>query len=382
MTLLIIIYIIFISLGLPDALLGAVWPIIHRDLGIPLHYAGFITMIVSFCTVFSAVFSARAVKRIGAYLVVTISVFLTATALILFSFSTDVIMLCLLSVPLGIGAGAIDATLNNYVALYFKARHMNWLHCFWGIGAMTGPIIMVLAFSKTDTWRTGYEIVAFIQFTLAFIVLFSRRLWKATPKEEDTKKRPAKMSELLKTKGVKHALLIFFCYCSAEWTVGVWGSSFLFTAKNIDPKNAARLVSLYYFGITAGRLLAGFMSVKISNRKMIYIGCIVSIIGTALMLTANINTQTAAFLLTGLGFAPIFPAMMHDTPVNFGKEHSGQLIGLQMAFAYIGSTFMPPVFGVLSEVVGFHAFPLFIGLWIAILALTLRLFRYSLGIKL
>jgi fucose permease len=362
--LLIIIYISFISLGLPDAILGSAWPMIHQNLNVPISYAGLVTMIISGGTIISSFFSEKFIRKFGTGKVTTFSVFLTAIGLLGVYFSPSFIWICLLGIPLGLGAGAVDSALNNFVALHYKAKHMNWLHCFWGIGATTGPFIMSVYLLKENGWRLGYATIGIIQAVLVICLFISLPLWKKVDidsNEEVSNNEGVKISALLKLPGAKPALISFFCYCAVELTTGLWVSSYLVISNGLSAKIAAKWVSLYYLGITIGRFLAGFISIKLNNKQMIRIGQVVCIIGGILLsITYSSNIQLIGLISIGLGCAPIYPAMLHETPNRFGKELSQGIMGIQMATAYVGSTFMPPLFGALSQVVGFKILPYFL----------------------
>lgn len=362
--LLIIIYISFISLGLPDAILGSAWPMIHQDLNVPISYAGLVTMIISGGTIISSFFSEKFIRKFGTGKVTTFSVFLTAIGLLGVYFSPSFIWICLLGIPLGLGAGAVDSALNNFVALHYKAKHMNWLHCFWGVGATTGPFIMSVYLLKENGWRLGYATIGSIQAVLVICLFISLPLWKkvdSNSNEEISNTKEVKISTLINLPAAKPALISFFCYCAVELTTGLWVSSYLVISNGLSAKIAAKWVSLYYLGITIGRFLAGFISIKLNNKQMLRIGQVICIIGGILLsITYSSNIQLIGLISIGLGCAPIYPAMLHETPNRFGKELSQGIMGIQMATAYVGSTFMPPLFGALSQVVGFEILPYFL----------------------
>jgi fucose permease len=345
--LLIIIYLSFISLGLPDSLLGSAWPSMYNVLNVPLHYAGFVSMIIAGGTVISSIFSERIIKRFGTGIVTAVSVLMTAAALIGFSFSYNFIYLCFCAIPLGLGAGSVDAALNNYVALHYKARHMSWLHCFWGVGASIGPIIMSLFLIRKDSWNLGYRTIGIIQFCLIVLLFISLPLWKKNKTTENSSQyNTVKFTKLLHIIGVKYVLIAFFCYCTIETITGLWGASFLVMVKNISPETAARWIALYYIGITFGRFVSGFVTIKLNNRQMIRLGQVLIGCGIiVLVLPFGNSTLLPGLFMIGLGCAPIFPGLLHETPENFGKENSQKIMGIQMASAYIGTTLMPPVFG-------------------------------------
>ncbi|MEK3905079.1 MFS transporter [Paenibacillus sp. FSL R7-0179] len=355
---LIIIYLAFISLGLPDSMLGSAWPIIRLDFGAPVELAGLLSMIVVAGTIISSLASSVVLKRLGTGMVTFISVAVTALALLGFSYSSSVLWVALLALPLGLGAGSIDTGLNNYVATHYKAHHMSWLHCFWGIGAMLGPILMSRYIANGESWRTGFFAVSMIQFALVVVLFFSLPLWTRVSKQggqqpvemsEKADSRPAAVpaeGKVLRIKGVKLAMLTFLFYCGVEATVGLWGSSYLVNVKEVSPATAAGWVSLYYGGITAGRLITGFITFRFSNRTLIRGGLAVSLAGALLLaLPLPAVYSLVAFILIGLGSAPIFPCMLHETPARFGAEHSQKIMGYQMALAYTGGAFLPPLLG-------------------------------------
>jgi fucose permease len=361
---LIVIYLSFISLGLPDSLLGSAWPSMYGSLRVMPHYAGFISMIIAGGTVVSSALSARIIRRFGTGLVTVVSVLMTAAALIGFSFSHVFLALCLCAVPLGLGAGSVDAALNNYVALHYKARHMSWLHCFWGIGASLGPIIMSAFLIHKNSWNLGYRTIGIIQCCLVALLFASLSRWEnKDPREHAAPRGSINFSRLLRIAGVKQILGAFFCYCTIETVTGLWGSSYLVMAKNVPPEIAARWIALYYIGITAGRFIAGFATMKLSNRQMVRLGQITIGGGIAvLLLPLGSGVLLPGLFLIGLGCAPIFPSLLHETPKNFGEEYSQMIMGIQIASAYIGTTLMPPVFGWIAAYTGFNIFPVCIGI--------------------
>jgi fucose permease len=372
--LLIIIYLAFISLGLPDSLLGAAWPSMYPSMGVPISYAGIVSMIIAGGTIVSSLFSDRVIRKFGTGLVTSVSVLMTAGALLGFSVSNEFYKLCLFAIPLGLGAGAVDAALNNFVALKYEAKHMSWLHCFWGVGAMTGPIIMSYFLERGYLFQLGYGTVAIIQFTLVAILIVTLPLWKKAASlnndqsdkkkcgEKEPEQKVLSKKELLKLPGAKQALLAFFCYCSIEATTGLWGSSFVTMVHGIPAETAAKWASLFFFGITFGRFLSGFVTLKLSNRQMIHLGLALMAVGIImLMMPFGQVTSLIGFVMTGIGCAPIYPSLLHETPVNFGAEYSQSIMGVQMACAYVGSTFMPPLFGVLASHTGYSVMPFFTG---------------------
>lgn len=360
--LLIVIYLAFISLGLPDSMLGAAWPTIRTDLSVPTAGAGLISMIISGGTIISSILSGKLIQKLGTGKLTLISVFMTFMALLGFSFSQNYVWLCLVAIPMGLGAGAVDAALNNFVASHFSARHMSWLHCFWGIGATAGPIMISAAISQNGSWQKGYLSVAIIQICLVIILLFSLPLWRlfAARGQEDMIEEN-ESPKLFRLPGIRSALLGFFCYCALEATAGLWGASYLVQAKGVSAVVAAGWISMYYLGITIGRLINGFITAKWSNPVLIRSGQFIIGIGAILLLISNQTyVNLLGLILIGMGCAPIFPSMLHETPVRFGKNNSSKLMGIQMAFAYIGTTLVPPAIGALFGVVGIQSYPLFI----------------------
>ncbi len=363
--LLITIYLAFISLGLPDSVLGSAWPVMQKALDVPIETAGLISLFIAGSTIVSSLFSGIVIKRLGTGLVTLLSCLMTAAALVGFSFAPSVIWLIVLAVPLGLGGGSVDAGLNSYVAAHYKAHHMNWLHCFWGVGATLGPIIMSFHIANAD-WRSGYFSIAMIQFGLVVLLLISLPLWKKTAKTNSATQEQTEVQHPTATigrKGVKYALLAFLFYCGVETTMGLWGSSFLVNIKQLSPADAAGWVSLFYGGITAGRFISGFISFKVANKTLIRWSQIIVLTGT-LLFTLPLPTflSLAGFLIVGLGCAPIFPSMIHETPVRFGQEESQKIIGYQMASAYTGSTLLPPFLGTLAAQTSIIIFPFFIGI--------------------
>lgn len=359
--LLVLIYIAFISLGLPDSLLGSGWPVIHNDLNVPVSFMGIISMIISGGTIVSSLMSDRLTRKFGTRIVTVVSVFLTAVALLGFSLSSQFWMLLVFAVPYGLGAGAIDAALNNYVALHYTSRHMSWLHCFWGVGTIVSPFVM--SYSLTvSTWNMGYRIVGFIQLGIGLLLLATLPVWKANIQTGDVASESIGLAGALKIKGVPYLLTGFFAYCAVESTAMYWASTYMVEVRNISTERAARFASLFYIGLTIGRFLGGFIMNKLGDRKMIILGtCILSCgIISLLIPTESSVVPLAGFIIIGFGCAPIYPCIIHSTPYNFGPENSGAIIGIQMASAYVGTTFIPPLFGVLGNLIGFKVFPVYL----------------------
>lgn len=359
--LLVLIYIAFISLGLPDSLLGSGWPVIHNDLNVPVSFMGIISMIISGGTIVSSLMSDRLTRKFGTRIVTVVSVFLTAAALLGFSLSSQFWMLLVFAVPYGLGAGAIDAALNNYVALHYTSRHMSWLHCFWGVGTIVSPFVMSYSLTVFN-WNMGYRIVGFIQLGIGLLLLITLPVWKANIQTGDVASESIGLAGALKIKGVPYLLTGFFAYCAAESTAMYWASTYMVEVRNISTERAARFASLFYIGLTIGRFLGGFIMNKLGDRKMIILGtCILSCgIISLLIPTESSFVPLAGFIIIGFGCAPIYPCIIHSTPYNFGPENSGAIIGIQMTSAYVGTTFIPPLFGVLGNLIGFKVFPVYL----------------------
>lgn len=360
--LLAVIYAAFISLGLPDALLGSAWPIMHVQMNVPLSYAGIITFTIAMGTVVSSLLSDRLTLKLGAGRVTALSVSLTALALLGFSLANQYWMLLLLAIPYGLGAGSVDAALNNYVALHYSNRHMSWLHCMWGVGASIGPSIMGWALSGgAQTWALGYRMVGFIQLGLTALILFSLPLWKdrtsqVTPTGE--KVRPMPIAELVKLPGAKEIMVTFFCYCALESTAGLWASSYLVYHHHLTPETAAACASLFYIGITAGRALNGFIADRFTDTLLTRMGFVIMAVGVlVLLIPAGETAAMAGLVILGVGCAPTYPCIIHATPIRFGREQSQAFIGVQMASAYMGSTLMPPLFGLMANHISVGLYP-------------------------
>lgn len=363
--LLAIIYLAFISLGLPDSLLGVAWPAMRGEFGLPLDAAGIIAAVTIGMTVLSSLANGYIIRKIGTAKLTFISCLLTGGALLGISLAPTFWWIIPMTLPLGFGAGSVDAGLNNYVAHHFKAHHMNWLHSFWGLGATAGPIIMG-SYLMDATWRDGYRTIAMIQLVLAFILFLSLPLWRRHEASTDGQEANHVMTSdpdkhPLRIKGVPFALATFIFYVAAEMSMGLWGSSYLVQVKGIAISTAATWIAMYFGGITLGRFLSGFISFKLNNQQMIRMGIFISLIGATLILLplANIFLMSG-FVLIGMGFAPIFPAMIHETPSNFGKNNSGVIIGFQMAAAYSGSAVLPPLSGILYRNISMGLFPIII----------------------
>ncbi len=364
--LLIIIYLAFISLGLPDALLGAAWPSMYPQFDVPVSYAGIISMIIALGTVVSSLQSDRLTRKLGTGKVTAISVGITALALFGFTISHSFWMLCLWAVPYGLGAGSVDASLNNYVALHYESRHMSWLHCMWGVGAAAGPYIMGYVLTAGLGWNSGYHIIAVLQVVLTAILLCSLPLWKKRPTEvlQDGKVQTAKalsIREVLRLAGAKEILVCFFCYCALEQTTGLWASSYLTLHKGVSADMAAAFASMFFIGITVGRALSGFLTMKLNDMQMIRLGEGIIGIGVLVMLLPfGQNLSLAGLILIGLGCAPVYPCVIHSTPAHFGADKSQSIIGIQMACAYVGTCLMPPVFGLIANHITVALLPVYL----------------------
>ena len=359
--LLALIYLAFISLGLPDSLLGAGWPVMHTELGVSVSFMGIISMVISGGTIISSLLSDKLTHKFGTRTVTVTSVLLTVAALFGFSFSGSFSMLIIFAVPYGLGAGAIDAALNNYVALHYKAKHMSWLHCFWGVGAIISPFIMSFAL-KNLNWNGGYRIVGFIQLAIALLLLVTLPVWKINKTESTADTKRVGLTAALKIKGVPFLLIGFFAYCAAEATAMYWASTYFTEVKGISGDRAASFAALFYIGITLGRFASGFITERLGDRRMILLGTGILACGIMILLipVRSYMTAFAAFLVIGFGCAPIYPCIIHSTPANFGAENSGAIIGIQMASAYVGSTFIPPLFGLFGNAVGFSVMPVYL----------------------
>ncbi|MEK3732901.1 MULTISPECIES: sugar MFS transporter [Paenibacillus] len=370
--LLLIIYLAFISLGLPDSLIGASWPVMRQELGAPIGMAGLLSMMVTAGTIVSSLVSGFVVSRFGTGRVTLASCIMTAAALIGFSYAPSIAWLIVCAIPLGLGGGAVDAALNHYVAARYKAHHMSWLHCFWGIGATAGPMIMAAYLSGNASWREGYFAVGSIQFALVIILFVSLPLWGYIAKHHSggTERQPSggqephdltAGSKLKNARGVKYALAAFLFYCGVETTVGLWGSSYLVRVHGLPAEEAALWVSIYYAGITIGRFITGFITFKVSNLLLIRTGQIMTFVGgLLLLLPLPPGFALSGLLMIGLGLAPIYPSMLHETPARFGERHAGKIMGYQMAVAYTGTTLLPPFLGVLAGYTTIGIFPLYI----------------------
>ena len=383
------IYLAFVGLGLPDGLLGAAWPAMRADAAFrgfgggtpPLSHSGIVFAIISICTVLSALQSDRTTKRFGAARVTAFSTALAAVALFGFSQCRSMAGLCAWAVPYGLAAGAIDAALNNYVALHFASRHMSWLHCMWGVGATLGPYVMGAALTRGAPWQRGYWLVGLAQVAVAAAVFASLPLWRNAgvsagaqdPATGESARRPLRLAEILRIPGAKEILLCFFCYCAIEQTAGLWSATFL-AHRGVDPERAAFYASMVYLGITVGRAVGGFATFRWNDDQMLRIGEGIILAGLALVGAAALvpavpsGVACAGFVVAGFGCAPIYPSVIHSTPAHFGADKSQAIIGVQMAFAYLGTTAMPPLFGVLARRLSPALLPLYLLALIVLMA--------------
>lgn len=368
--LLVIIYMAFISLGLPDSLLGSAWPSMYGELGVPISFAGIISMIIAGGTITSSLFSDRLVRKLGAGKLTAVSVATTALALFGFSVSHSFWMLVLFAVPFGLGAGGVDAAINNYVALHYSSRVMSWLHCMWGVGAITGPYIMGYALTGGQGFSMGYRYVSFLQMGLTVILILSLPLWKNhvdTAQEDDT--APAlSLKQVFKLKGAKEVLIAFLCYCAVEQTAMLWSASFLVLEHGMAAEVAASFASMFFIGITVGRFLNGFITVKFTDTELIRAGQAIIALGVLLMLLPWTGCAIAGIIVVGVGCAPIYPCIIHSTPAHFGAGNSQAIIGVQMAFAYMGTLCAPPLFGLIANHIDVYLLPLYLLVFTVVMA--------------
>ena len=392
--LLAVIYVAFISLGLPDAVLGAAWPTMSVDLGAPISWAGGISMTISAGTIVSALLSDRMTLHFGAGKVTVVSVALTALALFGFSVAPNYWVLILLAIPYGLGAGGVDAALNNYVAIHYESRHMSWLHAMWGIGALTGPYVMGFALGAGQGWPWGYRYISILQVALTAILIFSLPLWKKRSEAKtgevsgesdgtvnDETCKPLGVRGVLAIRGAKEILVMFFCYSALESTAMLWGSSYMVLGKGIDKTTAAMWASLFCIGITVGRLASGFLTMKFNDPTMIRLGqalVLTGIVSMLLPLPYNIGT-IVGLMIIGLGCAPIYPCVIHSTPAYFGEDKSQAIVGMQMACAYVGSMCMPPVFGLIAQHISVLWFPLYMLVFLVLMVIMHESLRKKCG---
>ncbi len=385
--LLAVVYLAFISLGLPDSMLGSAWPSMFVDFDVPVSFAGIVSAIIAFGTIISSLASDRVTRKLGASKTTAISALVTALSLLGFAFSTEFWMLCVIAIPYGLGAGSVDAALNNYVSVHFSSRHMNWLHCMWGLGAALGPFIMGSVLTGGLEWSSGYIIVSVIQIVIAAILFISLPIWKKAPTEStDTSKevlaKPLSLKEIVSLKGAKAVMITFFSYCALEVIATLWASTYINLEKGIDADTAALWGSLYVLGITVGRAICGFISIKLNDTQLTRLGEGIMVVGLALMLLPLPNGFTLAGLITfGIGSAPIYPCIIHSTPARFGADKSQALIGVQMAAAYTGTCLMPSLFGIFANYVSVALFPVFIGVLTVLMIIMFEVYNKKATIK-
>lgn len=378
--LLIIIYITFIGLGIPDSLFGTAWPAIYTEFHLPVSYANFVTSIISGGTIISSLLSTKLLKYFGTAKIIAVSTALTAAALLGFSCSYHILFLCLFAVPLGIGAGAIDTVLNNYVALYYKAVHMNFLHCFYGIGVSLSPYLMSLMLSDNSNWRNGYRTVFWIQFGIAVITIAAIPLWGKVNSHnsyEEENKITGKILDLLKDRKVRRVCFILIGSCAIEYTCGIWGSTFLVNKRGMTVDFAARMITLYYIGMACGRFLSGVFSYRLHSWQILKIGQSITLFAILLLffpLPAIISG--GALFLIGLGNAPVFPNIIHLTPSNFGIEKSQAVMSIQMSASYLSIMLAPVLFGLIAQKADIAFFPYYLGtMFIIMISATVLLRR-------
>lgn len=374
--LLAIIYLAFISLGLPDSLLGSAWPVMYREFSVPVSYAGAVSMIIAAGTIVSSLQCDRLTKKLGTGMVTALSVFITAAALFGFSVSHSFIALCIWAIPYGLGAGCVDASLNNYVALHYASRHMSWLHCMWGVGASLGPYIMGYALSGGKSWNMGYRYIGILQIVLTAVLLISLPLWKKqsaageSGDKQTSSDKSLSLAQIVRIPGAREVMITFFCYCALEQTTGLWASSYLVLHWGVASEAAANFASMFYIGITAGRALSGFLTLKFNDKQMIRLGAGVALLGVLLLfLPFGKNTAILGLILVGVGCAPIYPSIIHATPDHFGADKSQAVIGVQMAAAYVGTCLMPPLFGLIANHISVALLPVYLLVVLVLMAL-------------
>jgi len=366
-----IIYLAFVSLGLPDAILGAAWPTMYPQFEVPVSYAGAVSTIISVGTVISSLLSDRINRKLSSGKVVAISTGLTALALFGFSMSRSYWQLCLWAIPYGLGAGSIDACLNNYVAIHYESRHMNWLHCMWGLGASAGPYVMGFALTGGMGWRAGYQYIAGLQAVLTFLLLITLPLWKQNrdpSTAEGSSGTPLKMRQVVSIPGVREVMVSVFSYCAVEQTTGLWIASFLVMKDGLAAETAAKLAGIYFVGITLGRGIGGFATKKLTDIQLARVGEGIMVLGIAIMLLPfGYEMIMVGTLLSGIGGAPLYPCLVHSIPAYFGENRSQAVIGVLMAAAFVGCCAMPPVFGLIAQYVSVGLLPVFLAVLTALM---------------
>lgn len=372
--LLAIIYLSFISLGLPDGLLGAAWPTMCVEMDVPVSYAGMISITIAGGTIISSLLSDRLTLRFGTGKVTAVSVAMTALALLGFSLTKNYWLLFVWAVPYGLGAGSVDASLNNYVALHYASRHMSWLHCMWGLGATVGPYIMGYALTDGQGWNAGYRYVSILQMVLTAVLFLSLKFWNERkndlPTEKTAQRAPLGLKEIVQVPGAREVMVAFFCYCALEGTAMLWGSTYFVRQLGMDEERAASLASMFFIGMTVGRFASGFLTMKLNDANMIRLGQGIIALGVVVMLLpVGELAAVAGLLLIGLGCAPVYPCIIHATPEHFGEENSQAVIGVQMASAYTGTLLMPPLFGLLANHISVALLPWYIGTILVLMTL-------------
>ena len=375
---LVVIYIIFISLGLPDSLLGVVWPVVHQEFGLHESFASVFSIIVGVGTGGVSFIAGTLLRKFGTAKVALVSILVTAMGLVGISLSPNVVVMIIFSIILGYGAGAIDTGLNNFVSLHYKASHMNFLHCFWGLGVTISPLIMSAFLGDSEgSWRGGYRIVALLQLIIGAIALTAFRKWERIEKgTEKTESEPEEKSEItlkdvLKIKAVLTSILSLGAYCGMEFLLGTWGATYAVNVFNLSPAHAAKWVSLIYGGIMLGRFVAGFVSMKLSDNKMIKSGALISLVGMIILALPIGDASLFGFLVIGFGFGPIFPSVLHSVPSRFGKEYSADITGFHMGGAYTIGLIVHLTFGFVASATTFKITP-FVLLGLCALMLTMN----------
>ena len=357
--LLAVIYLSFISLGLPDGILGAAWPTMYPQFGVPVSWSGIVYMIISIGTVVSSLLSDRLTRRFGTGKITAVSVAMTAVALLAMSAADSFWVICLLAIPYGLGAGSVDASLNGYVALHYESRHMSWLHCMWGVGASIGPYVMGAVLTVGAPWNKGYLYLGVVQVAMTAVLLLSLPLWKKKGTDVTGQTQEAlTLGQVFQIPGAREVIILFFCYCALEQTAGLWASSYLVLDRGFSEEAAAGFAGLYFLGLTVGRFISGFLTMKLKDAQMVWLGLAIIIFGALLILLPLGNTVVlTGLLIAGLGSAPLYPCIIHSTPEHFGANHAQALVGVQMASAYVGTCLMPPLFGMIADYISISLLP-------------------------
>ena len=379
--LLLLIALTFVGLGLGDSLLGSAWPSMYGQFGVDPAAAGTLSMLMSGSTIVATYMSARILRRFGTGTVLAAGLLIMGTAVVGFSMANHFVVLCLLMIPLGFSTGSVDAGGNGFLTLHYSAKHLNWIHCLWGVGATAGPGIMAFSLMRLGGWTTGYRIVGVIQLVLAAVMFASLSRWKkvSQSKEEQVEEEPKEVLgglKLLRLRGARFAILLFFFLGGLESTLALWSTTYLVTAREIARETATSWLALYYLGLTGGRFLGGFVAMRLRSRQMAGLGLCLIFAGIVTIMLPFEQSLMPGFILTGLGVAPLFPNFTHGTPGIFGKGHTQAMIGLQMAALFLGVTTLPPLFGLIGSRFGYQLFPLYVGILLAITTTTaLTLYR-------